>query len=339
MRILRPYLQEAHKQESPYHGNCNLMRAIKEKYDYEEVVFPPEMDEEEKAEIIRQYDVLLTCWQSPHVPNSLAENPGNLKYICNITGEMRRWIDPELVASPKLVVTNWGDAPAYGVAEGAFALLMATLKEIPVFVRSARENGFGIPEGIRLGSLYGTKIGIFGMGVIGRKFVEFLRPFEPRIYAYDPFVTQMPEGVTRMDTLEELFDVAQIMVIHAGLTEQTRGIVTGDLLSRLPDGGIIINTARGAIIEREALEKEILSGRLRGGLDVLAPKDMPEVDSPLRTSENCVLSAHHISGTYWGVDPEMLTFTDRNCLDNLARFEAGEPLKFVMTPERYALST
>lgn len=75
------------------------------------------VSEKEYAEILRNYDVLLTMWRSPHVPNELAQNPGKLRYICNITGEMTQWIDAPIIESPYITVTNWGNAPAFGIAE------------------------------------------------------------------------------------------------------------------------------------------------------------------------------------------------------------------------------
>ena len=339
MRILKPYASRELREKLAYSENSPLIREIKARYDYTDVVFGPEMTEEEKAAIIREYDVVMTMWCSPRIPDCLAENPGKLKYICNITGEMTKWISYELVASPNLVVTNWGDAPAYDVAEGAFALLMSVLRDIPVFLRGAREKHFGAPTGVRTGSLLNTRVGIFGMGVIGRKFVEFLRPFQPRIYAYDPYVSRMPEGVMAVDSLEELCSTAKILVIHAGLTDRTRGVISGDLLARLPDGGVLINTARGAIVDQQALERELVSGRLRAGLDVMYPSDMPPEDSPLRNLDNCILTAHAIGTITWGRSPEDLDMASRNCLDNLERFAAGAELNFIMTPERYQRST
>ena len=133
MKILKPYASQEQLETIAYNGNSPLGRAIREQYDYTEVVFDETRSEEEKAAVIREYDVLMTMWGSPHVPNCLASDPGNLRYICNITGEMTKWIDYDIIESPHLTVTNWGDAPAYDVAEGSFALLMAVQKDIPVF--------------------------------------------------------------------------------------------------------------------------------------------------------------------------------------------------------------
>lgn len=338
MKILKSYASEELLNGS-YGTNSPLLKEIKANFDIDEVVLAPDYTEEEYAELIRKYDVLMTMWGSVHVPNELATNPGNLKYICNITGEMRKWIDEDIIASPYLKVTNWGDAPAFGVAEGAFSLMMAVMKDMPLAIQHAQNNGISAHPERQMTSLFNIRIGIYGMGVIGRKFVDFCRPFAPKIFAFDPYVDNMPEGVTKVNSLEELFDNTQILVIHAGLSPETEGAITGELLAKLPDGGIVINTARGKIIDNDALMAELEKGRLRAGLDVMSPEDWPPVGHPCRQWRNLIMTGHFVSGPTWGVDPNALDITSRICLDNLTRYKNGEPLKFVMDVERYRKST
>lgn len=344
MKILKGYISDEVKNEHPYGTNSPLIREIRKRYGIDEVVLEENYDPAEYAALIRNYDVVLTSWSAPRVPDELAANPGNLKYICNITGGMRGYISEKLVSSPYLTVTNWGDAPSYGVAEGAVALLMAMIKDVPIHIKNAASNNLNPPEGVRQTTLYKRRIGIYGMGVIAKKFIEFLRPFSPFFYGYDPYAKDIPEDVIMVDSLEELFRNSQIMVIHAGWTKETEGSVTKELLAMLPDGGIVINTARGQIIDWPALRAEILSGRLRAGLDVVGDPGnrfdgMPRADDPVRLCDNAIFTSHHAASGDWCVDPEELNFTDLNCLDNLERFSKGEPLKFIMTPARYALST
>lgn len=338
MKIIKVLPDERFKTMA-YGSNSPLIKAIKERYDYDEVMYDPNMSESEFAELIRGYDVLLTMWQNPHVPNELATNPGNLRYICNITGEMTKWIDMDIIESPHLKVTNWGNAPAFGIAEGAFSLLMSVMKDIPLHIKNTKEKGMLPPADERQTTLYKRKIGIYGLGAIGMKFLEFLRPFEPNVYVFDPYLKNIPEDVTMVDTLEELFSVSQIVVIHAGLTDATRGSVKAEHLAMLPDGGILINTARGQIVDFDALKKELFSGRLRAGLDVVTEDNMPAEDDPVRNLDNVIFTAHHIGAYPWGKIPEDLDFAEEICLRNLKHFENGEELEFVMTPDRYKLST
>ena len=340
MKILKLYANPE-KCDRPYGPNSPLMKLVHARYDCDEIILSPEMSESELAELIRQYDVLLTMWANPKVPDELAENPGRLRYICNITGSVAGWISRKLICSPHLTVTNWGDAISYSVAEGAVALLFGVLKNIPHYVLTSHNDPQTpmIPALPTQGSLYGKRIGIYGLGSIGRKFIDFLRPFGPEFIAYDPFVTHIPDQVTMVQSLEELFDRSQIVSVHVGLTEATKGSITADLLSRLPDGGIIINTARGLIVDYDALKKELQSGRLRAGLDLATSKNMPAPNDPIRSMENVILSSHNIYVGNWENDADTPDIFSITCLDNLERFQKGEPLLHIMTPEKYDLST
>lgn len=347
MKILKAYRNEEDKNNFKAYGSPSpVIKEIRKRYGLDEIIVDPDSDPAEYAKILRNYDVLITSWSSPRVPDELADNPGNLRYICNITGSVGGWIGEPIIASPYIQVTNWGDAVGYGMAEGAVALLMTMLKDIPNFIAHAR-NDLDRPDRDerRVGTLFNTKLGIYGMGYIARKFVEYLRPFSPDFYAFDPYVDDMPEGVKKVDTLDELFQISQIVAVHAGLTPETTGSVTKEHLAMLPDGAIIINTARGPIIDEPALIAEIMSGRIRAGLDVMDQRlnpengDMPAIDDPVRQVSNAVFTGHHIGGNEWGRDPEDLGHAELNALANLERFKNGEPLKFVIDVDRYRKMT
>lgn len=297
------------------------------------------LDDARRAALIRAADVLLLGWGSAPVPPEIARERGALRYVCNVTGEMKSWVPPELVDSG-VPVTNWGDAPAGAVAEGAMALLLAVLKDLHQHTQAIRRDGWFLDWTLSGGSLEGLDVGIYGCGAIGRRFVELIRPFGPVLRVFDPFATELPASCARVDSLEALFDASQAIVIHAGLTPETRGSVTADLLRRLPRHGVIVNTARGAIIDQEALFAELASGRLRAGLDVLEPDALP-AGHPARTWENCILTAHHV-GRGWpndGLPPTRLEAMHRVCLDNLRRFAAGTPLRFVVDPVAFRRQT
>jgi len=297
------------------------------------------LSEDERARLIRDSDILITSWGSAPTPVSVAKDPGRLSYICHVTGEMRYAVPIEMVDAG-IPVTNWGTAPANGVAEGSMALLLATMKDLHHQVQLVRNGGWMMDLSLHGGSLCGLNVGVYGYGVIGRRFVELLRPFGSTIRIFDPYADNVAEGCTRVETLEELFRESEAIVVHAGLTEQTRHSVTADLLALLPRGGIIVNTARGAIIDHEALFKELESGRLRAGLDVTEPEPLPE-DHPARQWENVILSGHRIEHGWpsFGEPAKRLTDIQEIALDNIRRFLAGDPLRFVMSHRRYELST
>lgn len=108
-----------------------------------------------------------------------------MSYICNISGGLARWI-PLSIIEAGIPVTNWGDAIALDMAEAAIALLLASLEDLLPQQLHVRAGGWHRPER-RVGMMYGLRIGIYGMGVIGRKFVDYVRPFECQLHYYDPY--------------------------------------------------------------------------------------------------------------------------------------------------------
>ncbi len=296
-------------------------------------------DEAERLALIQGTEVLLLGWGTSPVPAAVARDPGALRYLCNITGEMKQWVSPEIVDSD-VRVTNWGDAPASSVAEGAMTLLLAVLKDLHQQIQTIHHDGWNLDRTFTGGSIDGLNVGIYGCGLIGRAFIELIRPFRPVLRVFDPYAADVPAGCERVANLEELFGASEAVVIHAGLTPETRHTVTADLLRRLPRHGVVINTARGGIIDQEALFAELASGRLRAGLDVLDPDTLP-TGHPARCWENCILTAHHVSRS-WPTDgepPVRLDAMHRVCLDNVRRYAAGASLRFVIEPTVYRRQT
>lgn len=235
----------------------------------------------EVLRLAREHDILVSS-PAPTLPEELARDPGRLRYVSCLHGGVRGIISRTHLEAG-LQVTNWGDSPGYGLAFLSMTLLLAVLRELPAQIAHVRQGGWRLdgswPDSLRLwgGQAEGLRVGIYGMGYAGRRFVPMGKGLGLSMGGYDPYVpaANWPEGVRRVAGLAELFTDIEALVICAALTEETRNSVTRDLLARLPDGGIVINTARGAIIEQDALFAELLAGRLRAGLDVLEPDGLP----------------------------------------------------------------
>lgn len=294
------------------------------------------------AELLRRYqqaEIALLAHRAMPLPAALATEPGRLRYVHNLHGALRGMAPIELIESP-IPVSNWGPAPARRVAEGALALVLACLKDLHRRVVTVRGDGWQLP-GPYGGTLIGARVGVYGAGFIGRAFIEMLRPFDCRIRVYDPFAPELPEGCLSAESLRDLFTTSEIVAIHAGLTEATRGSVNAELLALLPDGGILVNTARGAIVDQAALFAELERGRLRAGLDVLDGPDCLATGHPARRFENLILTGHAIEHGWPAAPGKPGRMLDEHhiCLANIRRFVAGEPILYEMTPERYRLST
>ena len=293
------------------------------------------LSDEEMAERVRRHEVVIVGWDARPLPAELAEKPGALRYVCSYSGTIRPYVPRRLVEAG-IAVSNWGDLPANGVAEAAMTLLLAVLKELPKSIDVVRARKWG-SDTQRRGTLFGTRVGIYGCGVIGRRFVELLRPFVSEIRIFDPHASTLPEGCERVDSLGALVEGCEVFVVHAGLSEETTASVRAEHLSRLPDDAVIVNTARGAIFDQEALFGELESGRLRAGLDVLEPDYLPP-EHPLLALDNVLLSFHQLDSLQWPPRPG-LTPMQQVCADNVARFVAGETPQWLYDVERYDRST
>jgi len=293
------------------------------------------LSDNEMTDRVRAHDVAIVGWDARPLPASLAEDLGELRYVCCYSGTIRGLV-PKSIIEAGVSVSNWGDHPANGVAEAAMALLLAVLKDLPKAVGVARSQKWGVRTK-RRGALAGTRVGIYGCGVIGRRFVELLQPFQSQIRIFDPYAESLPEGCERAASLEELVDDCEVLVIHAGLSNETTGSVRAEHFAQLPDDAVVINTARGAILDQEALFAELLSGRLRAGLDVLEPDYLPP-DHPLLALDNCLLSFHQLDQLQWPPRPG-LTPMQQICVDNVARFVSGETPEWLFDPDRYDRST
>ncbi len=306
----------------------------------EVTVAPFETEPKECLRLAREHDILVSTPASA-LPEALARDPGRLQYICCLHGGVRGLVSRDLLQAG-IKVTNWGDHPGHGLAYLSMTLLLALLRELPAQIEEVRQGRWRLDESCPVrervwgGQAEGLRVGIYGLGFAGRSFVPMAQGMGFILSGYDPYAEPWPDGVRRVASLPELFEGMEALVICAALTEETRSSVTRDLLTRLPDGGIVINTARGAIVEQEALFAGLLSGRLRAGLDVLEPEFL-EPEHPVRQLPNCILTCH--VGPANRFNNPGLGRNERYALENVRRFAAGQPLQWVIDLARFERMT
>lgn len=286
----------------------------------------------------RSVEIVLTGRGSPKLPLELAQDFGRLRWLCHWHGTIRHLCDKKLVEAG-LLVTNWGDA-VDGVAEGAMALLLCQLKQLPAL--DAFTKGQSADERVYQMfpcTLKGRDVGLYGFGPIGQHMARMLAPFGARIAIYDPFAKDVPRKIRQCATLRDLFATCQVISIHCGLNHQTQDSVTGELLALLPQGGIVINTARGGIVDEAALAELVKQGRLLAGIDVIRDEGKWQ-ESPLAPLRGSVLSHHRIgSGKGYppgqSPPPELPDFV----VHNLRAYRQGQPLVNVISAAIYDLKT
>jgi len=218
-----------------------------------------------------------------------------------------------------VAVTNTPGVLNAATADLTFALILAAQRRVVEGDRRVRAGEWtgSWADGFLAEELTGSTLGIVGLGRIGQAVARRARGFELRV-----LYTQRRRSDTELGEyrdLDELLGEADIVTIHAPLTPETRGLVAARGLALLKDGGVLVSTARGEIVDEPALVAELVSGRIRAGLDVFSRE--PHVPEELLGLPNVVLTPHLGSGTRQ--TREAMT---RIVVDNILAFERGEPL-------------
>ena len=218
-----------------------------------------------------------------------------------------------------VAVTNTPGVLDAAVADLTFALILAARRRVVEGDRRVRAGEWtgSWADGFLAEEVTGSTLGIVGLGRIGQAVARRASGFELRVlYAQR---RRSESGLGEYRGLEELLSEADIVTIHTPLTPETRGLVGARRLALLKDGACLVNTARGEIVDEEALVAELVSGRIRAGLDVFANE--PHVPEALLSLPNVVLTPHLGSATRQA--REAMT---RIVVDNVLALERGEKL-------------
>lgn len=261
-------------------------------------MLPEGIEEEELCAAMGACDLLLMCY-TPITARVIAAAPrlrGIVKYGVGIDA-----IDIPAAHARGIVVVN---VPTYAeetVAEGAFAMLIALAKRLPALQRAMRSHGWVWPTAPWLGSdLAGKTVGIVGCGKIGGNMARMAGAgFRARVLGYDPH--KSPDelrslGVEPYDDLHAMLAVCDFVSLHVALSDATRRLIGAVELAAMKPTAILINTARGALVDEGALLHALKSRQIAGaGLDVFSREPLNPTDHPLKelyAMDNVILSPH-----------------------------------------------
>lgn len=198
-------------------------------------------------------------------------------------------------------------------AELAVALALAALRDLPQFVRDQDRHAWERWSFHR--SLADSRVLLLGYGQIGRAIASRMRPFQVSLTAVASRPRPGDEIVDWIHGIEELPDLVaatDVLVVIVPLTPSTRHVVGADLLARMPDGALVVNVARGGVVDTDALVAECASGRLRAALDVTDPEPLP-ADHPLWSTRG-VLITPHVGGATTAMRPRAMALVRRQVI-------------------------
>jgi phosphoglycerate dehydrogenase-like enzyme len=291
----------------------------KEKPDALALDIVDEADDAGFAAAMRRADVLLHVLR-PVTAGDIAGAP-NLKLIQKI-GVGVNTIDLEAAKARGIAVCNMPGTNSQAVAEMTLMLMLAALRRVAVFDPQTRAGDGWRPDALELdqvGEICGRTIGFVGYGAVPQRLAPALRALGADIMYTAR--SQKADAPGRFVALETLVAEADIISLHIPSTPETRGLIGADAIARMKQGAILINTARGDLVDEAALVAALKSGHLSAaGLDVFAQEPAP-ADCPLFALSNVVLMPH----LAW-LTPQTLKRSLSVAFENCRRIASGEAL-------------
>lgn len=232
-------------------------------------------------------------------------------------------VDLDAAARKGIAVTNTPGANQIAVAELTIALMFALARQVPLIASAARQNQWKRPTGIEL---TGKTLGLIGFGAIGREVARRALGIGMLVIAYDPFFKGEFPGVTLV-TLEEVISRGQIISLHAALTPENHHLINAERLAQMQPGALLLNTARGGLVDEQALYDALSFGKLRGAAMDAFETEPPE-NSPLLTLDNFIATPHIGATTHESVE-RMAMMAARNLVAVLR----GEPCESIVNAD------
>lgn len=239
-------------------------------------------------------------------------------------------VDIPAATAKRIPVLVAAGVNAQSVAELTIGLMIAVARAIPTHDANLRgARWIKGPAGVQLG---GRTMGIVGLGAVGKRVARAAAGLGLKVMAYDPYINAVIEGVERVASLGDLLARAEVLSLHCPLTEETQGMIGAAQLAALPRGAIVLNAARGPVVDEDALVAALRAGHLLGaGLDTFRDEP-PAPDCALLALPTVVLSPHIGAHTGYATDAVSAT-----AAENLLRVLDGKPVDPALCVNRAVL--
>jgi len=283
-------------------------------------------------------DAIVTTWDSPKFGDELHRLAPKVRVISHCGGEVKSRFARSLFGT--LTITTAPVPMARATAEFGATLLLYCARNVDFYRREIRKPSNRIYDDLHLHgcaeTIIGREVAMIGFGRIGRALVDLTRGFDLKWLVNDPYAPRSlaKKYSVRFTDLRSLLPRAELLVLSAALTDETRGLLSKKNLALLPDGATVINIARGGLIDLEALAREVKKGRLRCALDVTDPEEPLLVGHRLRNMPGAIITPH-MAASYRKVRHEMAEVV----IDDLESFFAGKGVKNRVTTAMLARMT
>ncbi len=249
--------------------------------------------------IIGDYDAIITR-SGTTVDADLLENPGKLKIIGR-AGVGLDNVDIETASMKGLIVMNAPTGNTLAACELTMGMMLSVVRKIPAANQSVKSGEWDRKKFMGI-QLYKKTLAVIGLGRIGSNVAKRCKAFEMRVVAFDPYIKKSKAealGVELCDTLDEALSQADVITFHTPLTDETKNMITSKEIAKMKDGVVIINCARGGIVNELDLVEACKSGKVTAaGLDVYVAE--PPVNHPFFDVPNIYLTPHIGANTHEG---------------------------------------
>jgi len=248
------------------------------------------------------------------ITKKVIDNAAELKVISRYGAGVDR-VDLQAAKEKGIAVCNTPGVNANAVADLTFALLLCIARRIPLLDRETKNGEWLRSTGFEL---FGKTIGIIGLGAVGKAAAKRASGFSMKVMAYDPFINReyaAANGIIAA-AFDDIIKEADFISLHLPLTEDTRNIISGDVMKNMKKGAVIINTSRGGLIDESAAYEYLASEHL-GGLGLDAFEAEPPGSSPLFTLDNVIATPHTGAHTKEAT-AAMAEMSVRNLIDALS---------------------
>jgi len=287
----------------------------------------------EAAAALAEAEVIVSSWGCPPLDETVLAAAPNLRAVVHAAGSVKHHIT-DACWRRGIQVTSAAWANALPVAEYTVAAVLFANKQVLRLAAAYRDHRAPLDwqAAYPAAGNYRRTVGIVGASRIGRRVIELLRPHDLDLLLSDPYVgaEEAAELGARSVELDELCAASDVVSIHAPELPATRHLIDGRRLALLRDGTTLINTARGSLIDQDALIAELRTGRIAAVLDVTSPEVLP-ADSPLYDLPNVLLTPH-VAGSLGGELHRMAAAA----ADELSRYAAGLPFAHPVLPQDIA---
>jgi phosphoglycerate dehydrogenase-like enzyme len=291
---------------------------------------PEPADRGELMGVLTGADACITSWGVARLDADVLAAAPALRAMAHMGSSVKRFISDGFW--PRGIrLTSAGVMLARDVAETTLGLMIVGRKRIWPLARHVSEGGWRDSpdwDTWKAGEMTAATIGLVGASNVGRHVIELLAPFSCEVLVSDPFLDPDEAkrlGVSLVD-LDELLERSDVVSLHCPENEHTRHMIGAHNLPSMRDGAVLINTARGGLIDENALAVELETGRLFAFLDVTDPEP-PIPDSPLRSLDNVAVTPH-IAGCI-----QNCTRMGETAVEDLRRFFAGESAIYEITED------